>query len=116
MNRDELGRAGEEAAVQHLTKNGFSIIKRNYRFGHYEVDIIAKKNEELRFIEVKTRSSSYWGLPKEFVGRKQELRYIEAAEHYLESSDFDGDVYFDIIEVYAHQKWRVNHIEEAFYG
>lgn len=54
---NELGKKGEQLAVDYLVKNNYDIIERNYRFDKAEVDIIAKKNQILAIIEVKTRSS-----------------------------------------------------------
>ncbi len=115
-DHNDLGAQGELAALNYLLKKGYNILERNYRHQKAEVDIIALKNNVLHCIEVKTRSNAYWGKPQIFVGRKQELRIIDAAEHYLEKKDLYHELSFDIIEVYAHQSWRINHIEEAFYG
>ena len=51
----KLGRRGEEIACEYLLKNKYKIIARNYKKGYQEVDIIAQKNKELIFVEVKTR-------------------------------------------------------------
>lgn len=115
-DHNELGAQGEQAAAIYLSKLGYNILERNYRYQKAEIDIMALKDDILHCIEVKTRSSAYWGKPQDFVGRKQELRIIDAAEHYLEDKDLYHELHFDIIEVYADQHWRINHIEEAFYG
>ncbi|MCM8772312.1 MAG: YraN family protein [Candidatus Omnitrophica bacterium] len=76
MRNIELGKIGEEKAINFLQKNGYKIIDRNFRTKFGEIDIIAKKNRKIVFIEVKTRSSDNFGLPEEAVNKKK-LRKIE---------------------------------------
>ncbi|MFT7158378.1 MAG: putative endonuclease [Parvicella sp.] len=113
---NDIGQLGEQAATNYLIKLGYKILAQNYRYYHAEIDIMALKDDILHCIEVKTRSSTQWGKPESFVGKKKESLVIDAAEHFLEERDLYHELHFDIIEVYAHQRWRINHIEEAFYG
>ncbi|HRN47849.1 MAG TPA: YraN family protein, partial [Niabella sp.] len=53
---NDLGKTGEELAVQYFITRGYEILNQNWRFSHYEIDLIAKKNNKLHFIEVKTRT------------------------------------------------------------
>ena len=70
--RQSRGKAGEEMAAHDLQRRGYQIIQRNYRCRLGEIDLIAEKDGALFFIEVKTRTSDYFGLPQENVGwRKQ---------------------------------------------
>ena len=66
MNNKYTGNKGEEMAAAYLIKNGYNIVERNWRFKHWEVDIIASKGNCLHFFEIKTRSSDMYGHP----GRK----------------------------------------------
>jgi len=71
MNRNKLiGQKGENLATDYLLKNNFEILDRNYREGRIEIDIIAKKNKCLYFIEVKTRTNLNYGYPEESVKSK----------------------------------------------
>ena len=70
-----LGRAGEKLAVDFLKKKGFKILKTNYKTVVGEIDIIAQDREYIVFIEVKTRSSDNYGLPREAVDRKKQEKY-----------------------------------------
>ena len=63
LHNQETGKIGEDIATEYLIGKGFKIIARNWRFKHYEVDIIASKNSFLHFIEVKTRNSLQYGYP-----------------------------------------------------
>ena len=64
---NELGKKGEELAVEYLRENGYKILDRNWVFQKAEIDIIAQKDNFLAVIEVKTRSSTDFGLPQDFV-------------------------------------------------
>ena len=68
---NELGELGEDLAVEELEKNGYEIVERNWRYKKAEIDIIARKNEVLAIVEVKTRSSDYFGDPQDFVNTKK---------------------------------------------
>ena len=82
-SHNDLGRKGEEMAEKYLVENGFTILHRNWRYSHYEIDIIALKNEIPHFVEVKLRSSRRCGFPEENV-TKQKIRYLlQAAEQFL---------------------------------
>ncbi len=66
-SRGEEGLSGEDAACQYLEQKGYKILRRNFRCYSGEIDIIAAKGQTLSFIEVKTRSSTLYGLPREAV-------------------------------------------------
>jgi putative endonuclease len=70
-DHNDLGKLGEELAVEFLEKNGYSILETNWTFQKAEVDIIAKKENILAVVEVKTRSSIDFGLPQDFVKPKK---------------------------------------------
>ena len=78
--RHELGQIGEELAALYLERNGYKIIERNFRYKKYEIDIIAKYNKELVFIEVKTRSNKIYGRPIEAVNNIKQ-KHIQIQEH-----------------------------------
>lgn len=113
---NELGKKGEQLAVDYLLKNNYTIIERNYRFDKAEVDIIAKKNETLAIIEVKTRSTSDFGNPQDFVKPKQIQRLVKAVHEYVTENDLDVEIRFDIIAIIKTGKsFDVEHLENAFY-
>jgi len=78
-----VGPRGEAAAARYLEKNGYEIVEKNYRKFGTEVDLIAKKDETLCFIEVKTRGSDDYGLPEEFVDRRKRRKIIRAARVFI---------------------------------
>ena len=67
----DLGKKGEDLAADWLTAKGYSILERNWRYGRYEVDIIASRKDILHIIEVKSRRSKAYGLPEESVSRRK---------------------------------------------
>lgn len=111
LHNRELGAKGEKKACSYLKKNGWKILERNYKTPFGEIDIIAKKDEVIAFIEVKTRLSDIFGSPSEAVTYQRKLRYIRGANYYFTNKIIDFTVRFDIIEVFRDE---LNHIENAF--
>ena len=76
------GKKGEDIAADYLTKNGYTLLERNWRKHHWEVDIIASKDQFLHFIEVKTRYSLRFGFPEESISKDKMKNLKNAAENY----------------------------------
>ena len=116
MNKShQLGRQGEALALEFLKHNDLSIIDSNWRWQKAEIDIIAKSQDILIFIEVKTRSSEKYGSPHEFVSEKKQTLMKEAAEAYLELHDLALEIRFDIISIIlTKNKRKIKHISDAF--
>jgi putative endonuclease len=112
----QLGRKGEKAALRLLRQKGYRILHTNWRWQKAEIDIIARKENTIVFVEVKTRRTDLYGEPEEQItGRKQAL-LAEAADHYMQSHQLDGEVRFDIISVIINSRQsQLRHIEDAFY-
>ena len=94
-----LGQEGEDIAVKHLIYKGYVIIKRNYRNGHAEIDIIAQIEKQLVIVEVKTRNTSKYGDPEQSVSSKKQQLLAQATEAYLLNHDLDLMVRYDIISI-----------------
>ena len=113
---NELGKLGEELAVDFLEKNGYEILETNWTFQKAEVDIIAKKDAILAVIEVKTRSSLEYGLPQDFVKPKKIQLLVKAINEYVTQNDLDVDVRFDIVAIHKeNNEFILEHIEDAFH-
>ncbi len=113
---NELGKIGEEKAVAFLQNNGYDILDTNWVFQKAEIDIIARKENLLAIIEVKTRSSIDFGLPQEFVKPKKIQLLVKAVNEYVVSNDLDVEVRFDIIAIHKDAKdFNIEHLENAFY-
>jgi putative endonuclease len=112
----ELGKKGEQLAVDFLIKNGYNILDRNYRFDRAEVDIIARKEEILSIIEVKTRTNIDFGNPEDFVTPKQIKNLVKAVNEYVTENDLDLEVRFDIVAIVKEkQSFKIEHLKDAFY-
>ncbi len=112
---NELGKRGEELAVQYLTENGYEILERNWRNKHKEIDIIAKDGETLVVVEVKTRQSDDHGEPDLAVTRQKQTRLIYAANAYIFNNGLDVSTRFDVISIFFNNGSPViDHIEDAF--
>ncbi|MFI5219017.1 MAG: YraN family protein [Bacteroidia bacterium] len=113
---NETGRAGEELAEKYLTEHGYEILSRNWRFGKYEIDIIARKGNVLSIVEVKTRTGNFFGEPEEGVTKKKERFLADAADYYIQSRNLDVECRYDIISItFWGGKYQLNMIEDAFY-
>ena len=113
---NDLGKKGEELALVHLKNKGYKILHQNWRFLKEEIDIIARTEKELVFVEVKTRSSNYFEAPEQSVTKSKQKFLINAAQAYIEKFNIDLESRFDIIAITAQNNtFVINHIEEAFY-
>lgn len=113
---NELGKKGEELAVEYLRENGYKILDRNWTFQKAEIDIIAEKENILAIIEVKTRSSTDFGLPQDFVKPKKIQLLVKAVNAYINDREIDFEVRFDIIAVQRNgESFAVEHLTDAFY-
>ncbi|OIO75566.1 MAG: YraN family protein [Elusimicrobia bacterium CG1_02_37_114] len=97
-DRIKLGKDGEDRAVKILKKNGYRILERNFHTGLGEIDIIAKDDNVLVFIEVKTRSNLSFGLPQLSVDTRKQNRLIKLALLYIKQRNIKtGDIRFDVL-------------------
>ncbi|PQJ21211.1 YraN family protein [Tenacibaculum sp. SG-28] len=111
----ELGKEGEDIAMNYLVEKGYHIVERNYRYRKAEVDIIAVKGSILVAVEVKMRSSTYFGSPEEFVTSKKIQLLVKAMHHYVVINNLDFEVRFDIVAIVRDKEaYSVKHLEDAF--
>ena len=88
----DLGKTGEDLAVQHLISEGYQILERNWRSGHKEIDIIALKGDTLAVVEVKTRKSEDYGNPDIAVDGYKQKMLISAADAYVRYKNLEVEV------------------------
>jgi putative endonuclease len=113
---NELGKLGEDLAVELLIRKGYEILERNFTFGKAEIDIIALKDNKIIVVEVKTRNSAVFGDPQSFVSKKKIGLLVQAANEYIIKNNLDMEVRFDIIAVLKNNKQQhLDHLENAFY-
>ena len=110
----ELGKMGEDLAINYLANKGYKILDRNWRSGHKEIDIIALDGNTLVAVEVKTRISTTFGEPDIAVGVMKQRMLIWAADAYARYHNMDVDIRFDIISiVFTNREPHIEHIEDA---
>lgn len=113
---NELGKWGEELAVERLGALGFSIEERNWRMGRHEIDIIARKDELIVVAEVKTRSERDTD-PLEAVDKRRIQSMVRAAEAYLGTRDTHFDVRFDLFAINGSpDDYSLEHVPDAFFA
>jgi putative endonuclease len=83
-SNQEKGAAGEMLAVKYLQEKGFTILHRNWRRGHLEVDLVAERKGLLHFVEVKSRTSRHFGYPEERVNKEKVRNLMRAAAAYID--------------------------------
>jgi putative transposase len=114
--RHVLGETGEDLAAAALKKQGYKVIERNYRTPLGEIDLIARHQGVLVFIEVKTRSSARFGAGQEAVHYGKQARYRRLADYYLKQKRLgEIAVRFDVVGIlWQDGKPQVEVIEGAF--
>ncbi len=96
---NEVGKNGEELAAAFLVQKGYTIVQTNWRYSHYEIDIVAQKGNKLHFIEVKTLSSGKYGYPEQSVTKKKFKFLQKAADEYLHRHPGHQWIQYDIVSI-----------------
>jgi putative endonuclease len=113
---NQLGIFGEKIAANFLSQQGYKILETNWRFEKKEIDIIALINNIVVVVEVKARSTDFFGRPEEAVTRSKQRLLIEAADNYMQQINFEAEVRYDIISIILKSKddISIGHIKDAF--
>jgi putative endonuclease len=115
-DHNDFGKLGEQYAIHHLSKMGYEILEKNYRYLKGEIDIIAQKNGTLVIVEVKSRSSGFIADLADLIHQKKRNLLVAAAHQYVTVNNLDVEVRFDIITlVKVREGLKLDHIEDAFY-
>jgi putative endonuclease len=112
MKRRDTGILGEKLACEFLGRNGYTILETNYRCPGGEIDIIARQQDTLVFVEVRTKTSRRFGGPEESITpvKKERLRMVAA--HYGQSHDYLPDARrIDVVAIEMNKNGRVTRIE-----
>lgn len=118
-NKKTIGQEGEDIAADYLTENGFELIERNYRYGHGEIDIIVKdkSNNQLVFVEVKTRKNLEFGEPENAITKSKIKQLKKIAEAFVYEKDYrEVECRFDVVAVIWNRetKPQIIHFRNAF--
>lgn len=113
---NELGKMGEKIAEDYLLSKGYEIVRKNYFYQKAEIDIIAKHNNMMICVEVKTRNSDFFGDPQDFVTPSKIKLLVKAMDAFIIENNIDLESRFDIIAVLKNKtKEELTHYENAFY-
>jgi len=117
--RGKTGRKGEDIVCQYLTELGHTILDRNWRSGHLELDIVSLASDGLHFVEVKSRKAPVMAAPQENVGPVKQRRIATAASRYLALKDKrlpqDLDAWLDVAAVtFDSEGARVEYFPNAY--
>ncbi|RRQ49686.1 YraN family protein [Maribacter algicola] len=113
---NEFGKEGEEMAKNYLIKKGYKICYQNYRYLKGEIDIVARKDDILAIVEVRSRSSKFIENIAETVTQKKIKLLVATADHYVTSRELDVDTRFDIITIFKEGgNLEIEHLESAYY-
>ena len=114
LDNVKKGKIGENIAKKYLISLGMTIICSNYRTKFGEIDIIAKLENKIIFVEVKSRMSKDYGLACEAVDYKKIGKITSVAKYYISTNNLKNyEIRFDVIEIYFIEE-KINHIENAF--
>ena len=113
----KTGATGEELACRYLERHGYSILERNWRHQHREIDIIAQWGETLVIAEVKTRGVGSFAEARTTVTREKQEHLIRAANAYVRQQALDLEVRYDILALDLKEDggYTIEHIPSAFY-
>jgi putative endonuclease len=114
QNNKNIGSKGEDIACEYLLSKGYKILNRNWIFNHKEVDVVAVKDNELVFVEMKTRNTDFFEDPYNCVSKRQQKCIIDVAEAYINKFDLDYEVRFDVVGIVTNEHNKIVHIESAF--
>ena len=117
-SRQQTGKFGEDMAADYLEGKGFTILARNWRSGHYELDIVAVGHDGIHFVEVRTRINPEI-LPQETVNSAKQRKVVEAAKRFLRGEAYrrfsDFEAFFDVVGVtLSNDGTDLEYIPQAF--
>lgn len=116
VSQREIGELAEGIAEQFLIKLGYTILDKNWYYGHLELDIVARDGDELVIVEVKSRNGIRYEHPSEAVTNAKIKRIVEAADAYILEKDLELETRFDVVTIiFLAQKYELEHFKDAFY-
>lgn len=114
-NKQYVGIRGEDVACEYLQENGFQILERNYKTKYVEMDVVANKDDELVFVEVRTKTGERFGSPEETIKKDKIKRLKRGAVGYAQIKNYKGQYRIDLICVVLNNEGgveRTTHYED----
>ncbi len=99
MSTTSIGRAAEDSAAEYLKQHGYKILNQNWRTRWCEIDIVAKKDNIVSFVEVKYRKSDEFGGGLQYITPAKQKQMEFAAQFWVSSNNWDGDYNLAAVEV-----------------
>ena len=114
--RQDLGLSGERIAARWLLRHGWSIVAHRFRSGHRDLDLVARRDDVVAFVEVKARRGAAFGDPVEAVGWRKRRELVRSAWVWIDRHGHAGEAYrFDVVGVLLTSRGaRIRHVEHAF--
>ena len=117
-NRQDLGKKGEDVALEYLLQRGLKLLERNWRSGHKELDLVMEEEGFIRIVEVRSRSFPAQIDPFESVDTVKRKKIMQAAKGYVASNRSlirDKEVVFDVVSIlFNGELFKIEYIREAF--
>ena len=113
----QRGKLGEKLAKEFLIGKKYEILATGWRSRFGEIDIVAKDNEYIVFVEVKLRKNANFAHGREYVGKSKQSKIRATANHYLMHRRSELQPRFDVIEIYMENESSIPniiHLENAF--
>lgn len=115
----KLGNGGEKIAKDYMINKGYDFLAENYRYDRAETDLIFKKDKEklIVFMEVKTRTSSFFAEPEDSITERKQGQMVKSAEGFLSANEeYEGyERRFDVMAIIVKGKeTKINHLENIF--
>ncbi len=112
----DIGNKGEDLAVKFLRQKGYLIVEKNFKTKFGEIDIIAKDNNTIVFVEVKTRTNDYFGYPFEAVDERKRMKLKNLALIFMKKYNKEFPIRFDIVSILfmSNGNKKIEHIKDAF--
>ncbi len=101
-SHNDTGKNGEELAAKWLEEKGYTLLNRNWRYSHYEIDIVARKDKFICFVEVKARNFSPFGYPEDSVTKRKFKNLQKAADEYLFQNPGHPWIQYHILSITLH--------------
>ena len=100
-NKRTVGAEGEQKAIAYLQERGYTLLEHNFYCRNGEIDIIAKDEGYLVFLEVKYRTNVKNGYPEEAVGKRKQKSIIDCARYYLYKNHYREETpcRFDVVVI-----------------
>ena len=108
----EIGKQGEKIAKEYLEKNGYKIIESNYKTRYSEIDLVCQKDNEMVFVEVRTKTNERFGSPEETINRDKINKLIRAANAYAARKNWPGPYQIEAVCIVLGPDNTIKRIEQ----